>query len=507
MTMRKALDRRSFIGASAAAAGLAALAACGGGAVPTAQPAQKPAAAEPTKPAAAPAATTAPAAGAATAPAAAAKPTEAASAASKPADAAKPAAGAQPAAAGKPGAPSQIFTMVDKTWYDLGMKTATDTFNKEQAALGNVTLEEVAQGWDAKVLQQIRDNNLRWSGHGYAPFFDSHKYIKSGLAQPIDDYLKSSKIAWGAKQKDAYFTQRIYDALLLDGKQYYIPMKANVHLVGYRADHVQMAGYDGFPKTWDEVDKMVMKLKPLLEKEQAVPVGISRDIFRTLGTSFTTLIEKPFDDEGVLKLDSPEWIQLIEMYKKWVDAGAARIDNQTEQTDAWQKGKFTFSLGSHSQVRLGRQVWGPEKVKGANPPQPNTTQAPRTWIHIDSGFVFPNAPNPQLATDWLLSILGPDGAPAEAWWKGVVKFSGQPVHQTMLDKALKDDKELTEVNEVMKLVPNSQIITLPVAGAYAIVQAKIWPHLDRFFKGEMNAKDSMAAVRKDVNEELAKQKK
>src|SRR5688572_19884041 len=346
------VDRRSFIKASAAAAGLAALAACGAPPAPTAKPAEsKPA---DTKPAAA-APTTAPATTGGTAPAPAAK------------------TGA---------APTQIFTMVDKTWFDLGMKAATDEFNKVHAALGNVTIEETAQGWDAKVLQQVRDNQLRWSGHGYAPFFDSHKYIKAGLVQPIDDYLKSSKIAWGAKQKDIYFTQRIYDALLLDGKQYYIPMKANVHLVGYRIDHVQQAGYESFPKTWDEVDKMVMKLKPILEKEQAVPVGISRDLFRTLGTSFTTFIEKPFDDQGVLKFESPEWIQLLELYKKWHDAGAARIDNQTESTDAWQKGKYTFSLGSHSLVRLGRGVWGPEKVKGANPPQPSASQPGRTWIHI-----------------------------------------------------------------------------------------------------------------------------
>jgi ABC-type glycerol-3-phosphate transport system substrate-binding protein len=183
-----------------------------------------------------------------------------------------------------------------------------------------------------------------------------------------------------------------------------------------------------------------------------------------------------------------------------------RIDGP-EHSEAWQKGKFAFSLGSHSQVRLGRQVWGSAKVSGAPPPQPNASQPPRTWIHIDSGFVFPDAPNPQLATDWLLAILGPEGASAERWWKGVVTFSGQPVHQSMIDKALKDNKDLAEVYQIMQLVPNSQIITLPVAGAYAIVQAKMWPHLDRFFKGEVDLKQAMAATRKEVNEELAKQKK
>jgi ABC-type glycerol-3-phosphate transport system substrate-binding protein len=494
--LKRSLNRRTFLGAAAAAAGAAALAACGN---PNPQPpavAGKPTEA-PKAAAAAPTSAPAAAAPAATKPAAAAAPTTAPAAA----------AGATPAAAAKPGAaPKEIFTMVDKTWSDLGMKAATEQFNKEHGpTLGTVVLEETAQGWDTKVLQQIRDNNLRWSGHGYAPFFDSHKYIKGGLVAPIDDYLKSSKIAWGQKQQDAYFTKRIYDALLLDGKQYYIPMKANVHLVGYRQDVVQSAGYEVFPKTWDEVDKMIAKLKPELEKQDMVAMGISRDMFRTLGTAFTTFIEKPFDDDGVLKFESPEWFQWMELVKKWQDMKMVRVDGP-EHSDAWQKGKFVFSLGSHSQVRLGRGVHGP-KVNGAPPPQPNTTQPPRTWIHIDSGFVFPNAPNPQLATDWLLSILGPDGAPAEAWWKTVVTFSGQPVHQPMVEKALKDNQSLKEVWEIMQLVPNSQIITLPVAGAYAIVQAKIWPHIDNYLAGKGSLKDEMAATRKEVNEELAKIKK
>lgn len=423
------------------------------------------------------------------------------------APASAPTAAAAPTTAAAPAASNKIITMVDKTWADLGMLDATVRFNQERADLGNVTLEETAQGWDTKVLAQIKEKNLRWSGHGYAAFFDSFKYIKAGLVAPLDDYLKTSKVGWGAKQKESYFTSRIYDALQFQGKQYFIPMKANVHLVGYREDYLQAAGYDKFPATWDEVEKMMRKMKTALSKEEIIPLGISRDIFRTIGTMFTTFIEKPFDDQGVLKFDSQEWFMLMELLKKWKDDGLARLDPHGDSMDVWQKGKFAFSLGSHSLVRIGRQVWGTAKVKGANPAQANAGAPPRTWIHIDSGFVFPGAPNSQLATDWLLSILGPEGTIAERWWRGVTTFSGQPVHQNWIDKVLKDNKDLSEVYDVLKLVPNSQIISLPVAGAYAITEAKMWPHLDRFFKGETGIKEAMSATRKEVDEEVAKQLK
>ncbi|NCV02308.1 MAG: hypothetical protein EBV53_14160, partial [Proteobacteria bacterium] len=241
------------------------------------------------------------------------------------------------AAAAPAAANNKIITMVDKTWADLGMLDATVRFNQERADLGNVTLEETAQGWDTKVLAQIKEKNLRWSGHGYAAFFDSFKYIKAGLVAPLDDYLKTSKVAWGGKQKESYFTSRIYDALQFQGKQYFIPMKANVHLVGYREDYLQMAGYDKFPATWDEVDKMMRKMKPILAKDEVVAMGISRDMFRTLGTMFTTFIEKPFDDQGVLKFESQEWFMLLEMLKKWKDDGLARLDPHGDSMDVWQK--------------------------------------------------------------------------------------------------------------------------------------------------------------------------
>jgi len=184
-----------------------------------------------------------------------------------------------------------------------------------------------------------------------------------------------------------------------------------------------------------------------------------------------------------------------------------RIDATGDSYDVWQKGKVALSLGSHSWVRTGRQVWGTAKVRGGRPPKANASAPDRTWIHIDSGFVFPGAPNPQDGTDWLLGILGPEGSPAERWWNGTATFSGSPVFQSMIDKVLKGNSSYTEVYDMMSVVPNSQIITIPVAGAYAIMEAKIWPWLDRFFKGEVAAKEAMANTRKEVDDEVAKQLK
>ena len=55
-------------------------------------------------------------------------------------------------------------------------------------------------------------------------------------------------------------------------------------------------------------------------------------------------------------------------------------------------------------------------------------------------------------------------------------------------------------------MPNSQIINIPVAGAYSTMEAKMLPYLDKVFKGELSAKEGMAATRKEFDAEIAKQK-
>jgi len=399
-----------------------------------------------------------------------------------------------------------VYILQDKSASDAGSLDATTLYNTANKGASAIALEDEATGWEAKVLPQIKDKSLRWSGSGYIPYFDQYKEIKAGIVAPLDDYLKASKVPWAAKQKDVYFTPRIFDALQLDGKQYYIPMRIHPHMVGWRVDHLQAAGYDTMPKTWDEVDKMLPKIKTALAKDQVTPFSIARDLWRSIGVGATTFQAEPLDEQGVFKLESAEWITMIEMYKKWIDGGLARFDTQEDAINLWQKGKFSMSLGSQSWVRLGRQVFSADKVKGGTPPQASATMPPRTWCHIDSACVFVNAPNGQAATDWALTTYGPEGAPAETWWKGTLQVSGAPLYQPMIDKFVKTNQDIIEINEALSLLPNSHINTVAQAAGFGVMQLVLPAYLDRYFKGEFSSKDAMAKARAEINAEFAKQK-
>ncbi len=251
---------------------------------------------------------------------------------------------------------------------------------------------------------------------------------------------------------------------------------------------------------------MLPKIKAATAKDNVIPMSLQRDLWRSLGTTFATFTEKMTDDQGVFRVESPEWLDMIGLFKKWIDAGLARFDTTENAVDAWQKGKYAMALTSHSWVRLGRQVWGPDKVKGGVPPQANATAPPRTWCHVDSSCVFVNSPNPQETTDWLLSIYGPEGTPAETWFKGTLAFSGSPTYQTMVDKLVTPNAAIKEVADVLALLPNTTITNINQANGFGIAQLKLAPWLDRYFKGELPAKEAMTKFRAEVDEEFAKQK-
>lgn len=407
----------------------------------------------------------------------------------------------------RPGAAQEdaVYTLTEPTVADTGATEATEIFNEQNPDQPPVEMEAVTTGWDAKVLPQIQNGDLRWSGNGYIPYFEQYKWIKAGMIAPLEPTLAESTIPWASQQENLYFTQRIYEGLLLDGVQYYLPMKVNVHMAGWRQDYLEAAGYDTLPGTWAEIDEMLPKIKEAMAEEVVIPFSIQRDMWRAVGTTFATFIEQPLDEQGVFKIQSPEWFEMIGMFKRWIDAGLARFDANDIAVDAWQKGKFALSLTSHSWVRLGRQVWGPEKVKGGVPPQASAEAPARTWAHIDSGCVFTGAPNPQVATDWLLSIYGPEGEAAETWWRGTLQFSGSPVYQSMIDELVIPNEEIEEIEQVLGLLPESQVANVAQANGFNICQLLVAPYLDRYFGGELSAEEAMSQLRAEIDAELAKQ--
>src|SRR5690606_34232122 len=119
---------------------------------------------------------------------------------------------------------------------------------------------------------------------------------------PIDELLQTSTLSWAQNLDDEYLYPNIKEATIFDGKTYYLPMKLNIHLMGYRQDYLEQAGYDAIPETWDEFEVLLDRLMSTLGDQNVVPFAIRKEVFRTLGTTFTTFVDNPYDDKNMLRI-------------------------------------------------------------------------------------------------------------------------------------------------------------------------------------------------------------
>lgn len=404
-----------------------------------------------------------------------------------------------------PGA-TDVYITTLAAFADMGMRDSTDLLNQQLQGGGvNYILEEGAEGWETKALAMIRDDEVRWSANGIANAGNQWNYVQQGMVQPLDELLQTSDVPWAQDLAGSYMYPNIYEATLFEGKSYYVPMKLNIHLMGYRQDYLEAAGYDAIPETWDEFEVLLGKLKETLAEEDVVPFGARKEVFRTLGTAFTTFVDNPYNEDNMLRIDSEEWLECIKMFKRWFDAGYTNLEILQDPIPDWQKGKVAIGIDSHSWIRTGRSVWGAENVQGTVPPKTDSSNPKRTWVHLDSGFVFTGAPQPQEGLDWLLYVLGPEGEPADRYWAGTLTFSGMPVHQSQYDKLIGSNDDYPELKDAYEAVPNSVLQPMEAGKYYPIIQSKIWPWLEQYWGGEVEAEVAMQNVIDEVDQELEKQ--
>lgn len=405
-------------------------------------------------------------------------------------------------------APIEVYGIIPAFFVEMGMGEATDLYNEQIKASGvHIAWEESPDGWETKALAMVRENNVRWSASGYAQFDLQWNYIQMGLAQPIDDLLQSSKIPWASDHQNSFYYSNIYDTTRYQGKTYFIPMKLNIFMTGYNQELLQTAGYEALPETWDEFEIMLGKIKETSGDQDVVPLAVRRDIFRTLGIVFTTFVDNPYNSDSMLRIDSEEFLECIKMFKRWFDQGYTNLALMQDPVPVWQQGKVAVGFDSHSWIRLGRSVLGPEKIQGGLPPKTDKSNPLRTWIHVDSSFVFTGAPHPQEGLDWLLSILGPEGAPADRHWSGTLTLSGMPVHQNQYDRLLGPGSNASpELVAAYEAVPTSTLVPMEAGKYMPIINAKLMPWMERYWGGEVEAEVAMQNVMDEVNQELEKQK-
>ena len=88
-------------------------------------------------------------------------------------------------------------------WEKLRMANATDHYNQELRAAGSntqIVVDPAPDGWDTKVAQMVKDNELLWNGHLRATNLgDVPRRNRLGILMPWDEYINASSIPWAGQ--------------------------------------------------------------------------------------------------------------------------------------------------------------------------------------------------------------------------------------------------------------------------------------------------------------------
>jgi hypothetical protein len=422
--------------------------------------------------------------------------------------AASPAADAKAAPATAAPAAAEVATIRVLTadfFYDAMVLPATAIFNDANQGKTFVKAEKAPEGWLTKVVAMVRDKNVLWSSYAVDSFFNLYQRIQTGVAAPIDDYIKASNVSYAKTFKDQYIAPTVYEAALFEGKQYYMPTKVNMTIVPHNTTMLNGAGYDKIPETWDEVRVMLRKIKEMYAKDDVIPTSINLDLWRSVGGIFCTFTDKPYNAEGMVDLDSDAWFDALELMKSFHDDGLANtaLLGSPDEMTTWQKGKLAVIWNYPSWLNLAQTAWGRQTYNAGLMPKPNASDKQRTWLHIDGTYLIANAPHPQETVDWMLTILGPEGEAADTFARGSVSRSGSPMFKTHIESPIvKGNPDYPWLYDSYKMMDGAT--AAPLSPYHFLVDAKGKKYLPQYFKGEISAKEATDKIKQEVEQDKSK---
>lgn len=129
------------------------------------------------------------------------------------------------------------------------------------------------------------------------------------------------------------FFEASYDSLKIEDKYYGVPWFADVYVPFYRTDLFEEAGYEEFPKTWDEFYDACSKITEETGKYSFEILGASdyNFLFTFAYQSGSEIITE--DRKAVF--NEPEFVDAVTYLSSFYDAGLADRDN--DGIDRWIK--------------------------------------------------------------------------------------------------------------------------------------------------------------------------
>lgn len=409
----------------------------------------------------------------------------------------------------KPAAPEEKLVRVLLASWALGEipfdRTARE-FSDAHPGI-KVVVQSTFEGWTTKVMAQISDGTLEWSGCGimstdYHPML----WVRMGLVQPMDDFVAASQEP-GASELLSDMIPTVRQAGMVEGKLYGIPYSFENCTFNWRTDYFNAIGVTEAPESWDEWMEVALELKKWGADEQIYPTSFVSDMITTMQGLLCAASTKPYTAEGLVDWTGPDSIEVLKFFKKMiVELEVTPPHGHDGWLDSFYAGKVASVHAQSSRGVWGQNAFGTDKcttspiipkVKGGGSGAPY-------WGNDMS--VLSKAPYPQEVVDYYIYTMGPQNV---GFQETVIKTGKTPVYNSAYEKIIEGDPKFGTYKwmigmreDVERAIPLPQTTWIDIQ--YAAYDKHIIPFTDP--GSTMTADECAQLILKDVKEEIAKQK-
>ena len=264
-----------------------------------------------------------------------------------------------------PGAEGNVVRILMPSWAtgEIPFDTTAREFSDMNDGT-SIQIQTTFEGWETKVLAQINDGAVEWSGAGIASSASSSlpRWILTGLVQPMDDMLAASSVE-GASQMLDDMLPILRDASTHEGNFYGIPYSYENISFNWRTDYFEAVGATEAPTNLDEWLEVARALKEWGADEQIYPTSFIPDLDASVGALIYGSTTEPFDEGMLLKWESPEAIEALAFYQQMVlEEELTPPHGFDGYLDAYYAGKLASLQAQSSRGVWGQLAFGTDKV-------------------------------------------------------------------------------------------------------------------------------------------------
>lgn len=222
-------------------------------------------------------------------------------------------------------------------WYGLGGKLGENMqrmIEKFNASQDEVIVKGVAQGnydeTEQKLQAAIAAGNVP-----AAVLASNHEWAKKGLFAPLDAFIETDP-----EFRADDFVPAFLEQGRVDGKQYFLPMYGTTQVLYYRKDMLEQAGIRPEQlNTWEGLAEAAAKMTVRDGDDVVVygwePMWGSGNMIDSALSRGAKILS---DDGRTVLIDSPEWIDTWEAFRKWIhEDNIMRIHHGGTGWEYWYK--------------------------------------------------------------------------------------------------------------------------------------------------------------------------